>query len=97
MKSGGSLRCAGAYVSLLAPVKNRLYRLPPKKDYHVYITRSIYRYAYARQAQVNWKKETKKRKEDEGKERKEKKAKKIRKNVYHAWFYGFFVGRLALL
>ena len=39
--------------------KNRLYRLPPKKDYHVNITRSIYHYAYARQTQVNWKKGTK--------------------------------------
>ena len=28
--------------------KNRLYRLPSKKDYHVYISRSIYHYAYAR-------------------------------------------------
>ena len=40
--------------------KNRLYRLPPKKDYHVYITRGIYHYAYAQQTQVNWKKETNK-------------------------------------
>ena len=47
VKSGVSLRCArstctGAYVSLLAPGKTDyiyilLYRLPPKKDYHVYI------------------------------------------------------------
>ena len=36
-------------------------------QYHVYIARSIYHYAYARQTQVNWKKETMKRKE--GKER----------------------------
>ena len=27
--------------------RNRLYRLPPKKDYHVHITRSIYHCAYA--------------------------------------------------
>ena len=33
--------------------KNRLYRLPSEKDYHVYITRSTYHYAYARQMQVN--------------------------------------------
>ena len=47
----------GAYVSLLAPVKTDylVYRLPPKKDYHVYIARSTYHYAYARQTQVNWK------------------------------------------
>ena len=38
--------------------KNRLYRLPPKKDYHAYITRGIYHYAYAQQTQVNWQKET---------------------------------------
>ena len=53
-----------AYVSLLAPGKTDLYRLPPKKDYHVYIARSTYHYAHARQTQVNWKNETKKRKED---------------------------------
>ena len=41
-------------------------RLPPKKDYHVYITRDIYHYAYAQQTQVNWKKET--NKEQKGKE-----------------------------
>ena len=33
--------------------KNRLYRLPPKEDYHVYVARSTYHYAYARQTQVN--------------------------------------------
>ena len=42
----------GAYVSLLA-WKNRLYRLPPKEDYHVYFARSTDHYAYARQTQVN--------------------------------------------
>ena len=62
----------GAYVSLLAPGKTAyLYRLPPKKDCHVYIARSTYHYAYARQTQVNWTKETKKRKENI-KERKKK-------------------------
>ena len=67
----------GACVSLLAPEKNDYNNiLPPKKDYHVYISRSIYHYAYARQTQVNWRKETKKRQEHKGKERKEKKAKK---------------------
>ena len=66
----------GAYVSLLTPWRNQLYRLPPKKDYHVYITRSIYHYAYARQTKVNWKKETKNKQEEKEKERKEKKAKK---------------------
>ena len=50
----------GAYVSLLAPGKNnRLYRLPPKKNYHVYIARSTYHYAYARQTQVKYKKRNK--------------------------------------
>ena len=38
--------------------KNRLYRLPPKKDYHVYITPGIYHYVYVQQTQVNWQKET---------------------------------------
>ena len=70
--------------------KNRLYRLPLKKDYHVYIARSSYHYAYARRTQVNWKKETKKRKKDKGNERKKRqksektkkegKAKKDKKN-----------------
>ena len=45
----------GAYdVSLLAPDKNRLHRLPPRKDYLVYISRGTYHYAYARQTRVNW-------------------------------------------
>ena len=42
--------------------KNQLYRLPPKKDYHAYITRGIYHYAYAQQTQVNGKKKTNKEK-----------------------------------
>ena len=82
----------GAYVSLLAPGKTDfMYRLPPKKDYHVYIARSTYHYAYARQTQVNWKSETKrKKKTKEGKEktrkrknekrRKEKKTRKARRD-----------------
>ena len=61
VKSGVSLRCVrsmltGAYISLLAPGKKRLfYRLPPKTDYHVYITPIIgtYHYEYARHTQVN--------------------------------------------
>ena len=56
--------------------KNRLYRLPPKQDYHVYIARSTYHYAYARQSPVDWKKETKKRKEDKGKKNKKVKNEK---------------------
>ena len=50
---------AGAYVSLLTPGETKYVRLPPKEDYHVYITRSIYHYAYARQAYVNWRKRNK--------------------------------------
>ena len=50
---------SGAYVSLLAPGKTDYNRLPPRKDYHVYITRSTYHYAYARQTQVKLKKEKK--------------------------------------
>ena len=56
---------------------NRLYRLPPKKAYHVYIARSTYHYAYARQTKVNWKKETKKKKKI--KERNEKTRKRKNK------------------
>ena len=57
--------------------KNRLYRLPPKKDYHVYITRSACHYwANARQTQVNWKKETKKRKYKENKRQESEKRKR---------------------
>ena len=60
------------HTSHYSRLENRLYRLPPKKDYHVYVARSTYNYAYARQTQVNWKKGTKtekKMKERKGKER----------------------------
>ena len=68
----------GAFVSLLTPGETdyQVYRLPPKKDYHVYIARSTYHYANARQTQVNWKKKTKKRKKDKGMGRKNNEAKK---------------------
>ena len=46
----------GSYVSLLAPGKSRLYRLPPNKDYHVYSTLSTYHYRYARQTHPDWRK-----------------------------------------
>ena len=62
--------------------KKRLYRLPPKKDYHVCIKRSIYHYAYARQTKVKWKKKTrtnKKRKERKENRRKRKKKSKKEK------------------
>ena len=66
------------YIRLITRAwKNRLCRLPPKKDYQVYITRSIYHYAYARQTQVNWKKEKKENKKR--KERKEKRRKRKKK------------------
>ena len=55
-----------------------IYRLPPKKDHHVYIARSTYHYAYYthdRRKSIG-EKETKKRKEGQGKERKDKKAEK---------------------
>ena len=51
---------AGAYVSLLALGITDYIRLPPKKDYHVYIVRSTCHYVYARQTKVNWNKETEK-------------------------------------
>ena len=53
--------------------KNRLYRLLPKKDYHVYIARSIYHYAYARQTQVFWKKRNKEQKRRQSNEKINKK------------------------
>ena len=70
----------GAYVSLLVPGETyyQVYRLPPKKDYHVYITRKTYHYAYARPTQVNWEKETNNKIEEKGKGRKEK-TRKARK------------------
>ena len=58
--------------------KNRLYGSPPKKDYHVYITRSIYYYAYARRRRPI--EEKKQRKEKKIKERKEKRRKQNKKN-----------------
>ena len=64
----------GAYVSLLAPEKAD-YRLLPREDYHVYITRSTSHCAYARQTQANRKKKKQKRKEENGKEKKGKEGK----------------------
>ena len=54
--SGVSLRCARSalvHTSHYSRLENRLYRLPPRKDYHVYITCSTDHYAYARQTQAN--------------------------------------------
>ena len=49
----------GAYVSLLAPGKTDYTACHPRKTTtYVYIARSTYHYAYVRQTQVNWKKET---------------------------------------
>ena len=54
--------------------------LATQEDYHVYITRITYHYAYARKTRVNWKiKEDKIRRRRKGKEREGKKAKKERK------------------
>ena len=55
------------------PRKNRLCRLPPRKVYDVYFTRSTYHYAYARQPQVSWKQEIRKKELRERKDRKPKK------------------------
>ena len=75
----------GAYFSRLAPekpIKTPLATQDPGKTttYLVYITRSTYHYAYARQTQVNWKKRNKqkKRRERKGKKMEEQKSKKIR-------------------
>ena len=51
----------------------------PRKDYHVYITRSTYHYAYARQTQVNRKKINKEKKREKRKEYKTKQRKRKRK------------------
>ena len=66
----------GLYWSILLITrtwKNRLYRLPPKKDYHVSITT----YTHDRRKSIG-QKETKKRKEDKGKEEKTRKRKKTK-------------------
>ena len=76
VKSGVSLRCARSilvhtshYSRLVIPFATQERR--PRVYYTFF---STYHYPYARQTQVNWKKETteKKRREREGKERKEK-------------------------
>ena len=63
---------------------------PRKTTTYIYVTRSTHHYAYARQTQVTWKKETKKRKldkgtgqerqESEGNNRKSKKKSKKRRD-----------------
>ena len=55
--------------------RNQIFRLPPKEDYHVYITRivvSFTTHTHDRHKSIG-EKETKKRKKDKGKERREKK------------------------
>ena len=61
-----------AYVSLLTSGETHSTACHPRKTTTYIITRSIYHQAYARQTQVNWRKETKKITKDKGKERKEK-------------------------
>ena len=78
-ESGVSLRCARSillHTSHYSRLKNRLYRLPPRKDYHVYITRSTYHYACARQTQVKWKKKQRKEKKKKRKESEKEKERK---------------------
>ena len=64
----------GTYVALLAPEKTD-YTARHPVDYHVHITRGIYHYAYARQTQVNWKKEEKRKTENERKQKESEKGK----------------------
>ena len=73
----------GADVSLLTPGETDYYTdcHPRKTTTYILHVRSTYHYAYARQTQVNWKKETKKRKEDKGKERKGKKREESEKKT----------------
>ena len=74
----------GAYVRPTTRAwKNRLYHLPPKKDFHVYIARSTYHYAYARQTQVNRKIDTKERKENNAKTKTERKEKEEQEKQEH--------------
>ena len=61
-----------------ASKNSRLHRLPPRKDHHVYVTRGTYRYAYARQTQVNWKKEKTEKKRKKKKRKRNRKGKKKR-------------------
>ena len=55
----------GAYVSLLAPEKtDYIYRLPPKKDYHVHIARTVVpitTYTHDRRKSIGKKSKEKKR------------------------------------
>ena len=82
VKSGVSLRCARcilAHTSHYSRLKKPDYTAcPPEKTtvYHVYITRGTYRYAYARQTQVNWKKHKKIKKNDKKKKKREYKKRK---------------------
>ena len=60
VKSGVSLPCARSipvHTSHYSRLENPTIPFATQ-DYHVYITRGIYHYAYARQTQVNWKNET---------------------------------------
>ena len=67
----------GVYVSLHSRLEKPTIPLATQERLpRIYCTYSTYHYAYARQTQANWKKETKKRKEDKEKERKVKRAKK---------------------
>ena len=62
-----SPRCARsipALVALLAPEVNPHTGLQPRNGHHVYITRYNYHYACAHQTQVNWKKKTRKDREE---------------------------------
>ena len=62
--------------------RNQLFRLPPKlrktTTYILHVV-SITTHTHDRRKSINWRKETKKRKEHKGKERKEKKTKQNEK------------------
>ena len=78
MKSGVTLRCARSilvHTSHYSRLEKTTIPLATQ-DYHVILQVVFYHYAYARQTQVIWKKETKKRTEDKEEQRKNKKAKK---------------------
>ena len=60
--------------------------MPPRKDYHVYITRSTYHHACARQTVVNWKikeKEGKEKQEEDKRKRNGKEEEEIKKKHHY--------------
>ena len=82
VKSGVSLRCASSILvrtSHYSRLKDRPYRLLPRKDYHVYIARSIH--THVRLKSIGKKNKEKKGKEYKRNEKKENKIERKRKRT----------------